>query len=81
LRLKKHVKLLLLLLLYQGGKLELKAKAGESHRAQDKTGNDSKWWDGGEERRCVHAEEEGIFDQTSKAEPDDDDFEDHNKNK
>jgi len=27
----------------------------------------------------VHGEEEGIFDQTSKAEPDDDDFEDHNK--
>jgi hypothetical protein len=29
----------------------------------------------------VHGEEEDIFDQTSKAEPDDEDFEDHNKNK
>ncbi len=29
----------------------------------------------------MHGEEEGIFDQTSKAEPDDEDFEDHNKNK
>ncbi len=72
---------LLLLLLYQGGKVELKVKTGETHRAQDKTGNGSKWWDGGEERRCVHGEEEGIFDQTSKAEPDDEDFEDHNKKK
>jgi hypothetical protein len=79
LRLKKRVKLLLLL--YQGGKVELKVKAGEPHRAQDKTGNDSKWWDEGEERWCVHGEEEDIFDQTSKAEPDDEDFEDHNKNK
>lgn len=35
----------------------------------------------GEERQCVHGEEEGIFDQTSKAEPDDEGFEDHNKNK
>ncbi len=77
----KLLLLLLLLLLYQGGKVELKVKAGETHRAQDKTGNGSKWWDGGEERRCVHGEEEEIFDQTSKAEPDDEDFEDHNKNK